>query len=258
MKFYKINIILKLLKDVKDIDKKYYAILWVILNFIEEDEWIYENITISPLNKIKWNEFSVDISMFSEEIYERFFKFLKNRIWEDISIDWLPFKFVWFWISDKWLIFDIEQELFSEQKEIVHWIKINFLSPTVVKSTPIYKLLPIWENYIYSLMWKYESILWKDNFFKYFWFNNTQKVKTLIGELLLESSYNLKTEKIFIKGWYVPWNIWRISYSINKSFKDPVAKELLTKLPIIIKWARWTWLWFWTRLWLWQIEWEVY
>jgi hypothetical protein len=76
--------------------------------------------------------------------------------------------------------------------------------------------------------------------------------------MFIESWYEISTEKVFIKWWYIPWNIWWITYSINKWFDDPVWNILKENLPVFIKWLLRTWMWFWTRLGLWQCEWIVY
>jgi len=248
--------ILKPLKKVNSVDKKYYAILWVILNFINEDEKIYENISISPLWEMENNEYYIKISFFEEEVYKRFFDIMSKKINQMLSIDWLPFQFVWFGFSEKWQIFDISQE--AQKHYSYSWIKLNFVSPSVIKSSPYYKLLPQAHTYIYSLISKVEKITWEDKFFEIFWFRNTKKIKTMLEDFIIESSYKLETEKVFIKWWYVPWNIWWISYAINKEMDDPSFEILKNALPAFIKWARWTWLGFGTRLWLWQVEWEIY
>lgn len=257
MKFYAINIILKLKKNIHEIDNKYYAILWAILNFINEDEKIYENITISPLRHRQGSEHIIKMSFFDESIYKRFMDILNPNIWWELKIDWLPFELVWYEHPNLWHIYDLEK-VSQDIDSKYHWIKITFLSPTIVKSTPIYKLLPNPDTYIFSLINKFENILWEQLFFNLFWFKNTPKVKNILQEMIIESWYELRSEKVFIKGGFVPWNVWWISYTISKQFNDPVGSLLKEKLPIFIKWALWTWLWFWTRLWLWQVQWEIY
>jgi hypothetical protein len=78
MKLYNLNIILKLEKKIESIDKKYYAILGVILNFINEDEQIYQNIAISPLWHKETNEYIIKLSFFEEHIYKRFFDMMSK------------------------------------------------------------------------------------------------------------------------------------------------------------------------------------
>lgn len=92
MKFYKIHLLLKLTKDIKNIDKKYYSVLGVILSFINEDENIYENITISPLIQESEFEFHIKLSFFEEEVYKRFFSIMSNKINHILSIDGIPFE----------------------------------------------------------------------------------------------------------------------------------------------------------------------
>lgn len=256
IKFYSLNMIVKPKRRVENIDSKYYAILWVILQFINEDESIYQNISISPLWQLQEDEYFIKISFFEEEIYKRFFDIMSWKINETLHIDGLPFQFVWFILDGENHIFDFEKEL-SNETDDYNWIKLNFLSPTIVKSSPIYKLLPLPHIYIYSIISKFEKILGEENFFNYFWFKNTKKIKAMIEDTIVESAYDLQSEKVFIKWWYIPGNIWRVSYAINKEH-DEAFDILKPKLPIFINWAKWTWLWFGTRLGLGQVEWEVY
>ncbi len=137
-------------------------------------------------------------------------------------------------------------------------IKLYFISPTVVKHSPNYRLLPLAQNYIFSLLNRFLTILGEEKFFHYFEFNLTKKIKNLLEDWLIESSYSLEIEKVLIKWWFVPGNIWFITYTLNKTFQDPVFDILKEKLPIFIKWSYWTGLWFGTRLGLWQVKWEIY
>lgn len=258
MKFYSIDLLLNNTKKIKNLDPKYYSILWVILKIINEDENIYNNITISPLwHKKEWEISYCKISIFGQSIYNEFIKIINNNIKQNISIDSIPFSIIWYEASKTGHIFSLKDEIQNSNSNFV-WIKINFLSPTVVKANKIYQLFPSSQNYIYSLINKFEKILWKDKFFNYFKFNNTPKIQSLLEDGLIESDYSLDIEKIFIKGWYIPGNIGWIKYSINKKFDEKVFEKLKKNLNIFIKASSWTGLWFWTRLWLWQISWKTY
>jgi hypothetical protein len=250
---------LKLERKVKVLDKKYYSLLWVILKFISEDEEIYKNMTLSPLliSNIKEDEYYIKLSFFEWSVYKKFFEIMNKKLWEKLFIDWLPFKFIWFNIPLEWSVFDLDQEILSRENDF-NGIKLEFISPTVVKSWWNYKLLPIPELYLYSLIKKFETILWEENFQKYFGFKCSPKVKTLIQDWFMESGYKLETNTIFIKWWYIPAITWYINYTVKKDFQDQIFYILKQKLPIFLYGARWIWLWFWTRLGLWQVIWDIY
>ncbi len=257
MKFFKLSIVLSLEKTVQNIDQKYYSVLGVLLKLINSNKQIYSNLSVSPLYHYQEQEYIINLSFFNQESYQNFLNYFNSQINKTVNIDGLPFKISGFIIPGEGQIFDLEKEskiIYKNYK----WIKLHFISPTVVKHSPTYRLLPLPEFYIYSLLNRFNTILWEEKFFELFSFKLSKKIKALLQDWLIESSYKLEIEKVFIKWWFVPGNIWIISYAINKNFQDPVFQLLQEKLPIFIKWAFWTWLWFGTRLGLWQVKWEIY
>ena len=225
---YKINLSLE--NAPKEIDKKYYAVLWAIFDLVDNKKEFEKAITsISPLVRTDNENFCLFVSIFWKEFSNLFLQKLFEK--QKLNIDTLPFKLDWVNLIKTMDLVEFQPK--SDYKKIL----ITLQSPTCFA----------WKNNKPFLDIQWFSIFKSIN-------KKLLNLKVDINLNLLDLDKNIKliwvknlnSEKAWIKNWYKIGLTWKLFYEINwdENFKKQIHYLLET--------AEFLWIWLNPRLGLWN------
>jgi len=233
IKKYKINLTLE--NAPKEIDPKYYAVLWSIFDLVDNDQNFSQKITsISPIIRENENKFKFFISIIDENYQNKFLEKLIQK--QVLNIDKLMFKFQGF---EK-----VKEINFEELEPSWEYSKIliNFQSPTCFSwkdKKPYFDIQPL---PIFKSINKKLQKLWVELYLDLF------EVEKNIKTIWLK---NLTTEKVWIKNWFKIWFIWKIFFEVKW---EEIFKK---KIAYLLELVEFLWVWLNPRLWMWNAYWKI-
>lgn len=185
----------------------YYAILWWVLNFLNQQQELYHKLVKISFSKTA-EVLYIYVVIHTEKAYRLFIDTLLRRKKEELSINGITLQFDALEYATKTFSFEETFQLIRNKSSLPKKFLLKFLSPTFIRQQKITFVLPTPERFLFSLYQKCKK------YFSLGSYDDDTYKKRLEHNIYIWE-YKLKSDIVHIKQWIKAWSVGYCTYYLN-------------------------------------------